>query len=56
MRAVTAATVLRGEILPRADSVLQRAEARYRAGDMSLTELIPLRRDWTRVQLDYGPT
>jgi cobalt-zinc-cadmium efflux system outer membrane protein len=52
-RAVAAATVLRGEILPRADSVLQGAEARYRAGDMSLTELIPLRRDWTRVRLDY---
>jgi cobalt-zinc-cadmium efflux system outer membrane protein len=52
-RAVAAATVLRGEILPRAERVLQGAEARYRAGDMSLTELVPLRRDWTRVRLDY---
>ena len=52
-RAIAAATVLREEILPRAERVLQGAEARYRAGDMSLTELVPLRRDWTRVRLDY---
>ena len=52
-RAVAAATALRGEILPRAERVVQGAEARYRAGDMSLTELVPLRRDWTRVRLDY---
>ena len=52
-RAVAAATLLRGEMLPRADSVLQGAEARYRAGDMSLTELLPVRRDWTRVRLEY---
>lgn len=51
-RAVAAATVLRGEMLPRAERVLQGAEARYRAGDMSLMELLPLRRDWTRVRLD----
>ena len=44
---------LREEILPRADRVLQGAEVRYRAGDMSLTELLPVRRDWTRVRLDY---
>ena len=51
-RAVAAATVLRREILP-PRTVSYRAEARYRAGDMSLTELVPLRRDWTRVRLDY---
>ena len=51
-RAVAAATVLREAILPRAAQVLQGAEARYRAGDLSLTELVPLRRDWTRVRLD----
>ena len=52
-RAVAAATLLRREMLPRAESVLQSAEARYRAGDMSLTELVPLRREWTRVRVEY---
>jgi outer membrane protein, heavy metal efflux system len=52
-RAIAASMRLREEILPRANSVLQGAEARYRAGDMSLTELLPVRRDWTRVRLDY---
>jgi outer membrane protein TolC len=53
VRAIATATVLREEMLPRAERVLQGAEARYRAGDMSLTELLPLRRDWIRVRLDY---
>ena len=52
-RAVATAAALRGEMLPRADSVLQGAEARYRAGDMSLSELLPVRREWTRVRLEY---
>jgi outer membrane protein TolC len=51
--AIAASMLLRAEILPRAESVLQAAEARYRTGDMSLTELLPVRRDWTRVRLDY---
>jgi cobalt-zinc-cadmium efflux system outer membrane protein len=55
-RAIAAATLLREEILPRAESVLQAAEARYRSGDMSLTELLPIRRDWIRVRLDYLET
>ena len=55
-RAIAAATLLREEILPRAESVLQGAEARYRAGDMSLSELLPIRRDWIRVRLDYLDT
>ena len=41
------------EILPRADTVLKAAEARYSAGDMSLTEVLPVRRDWAAVQLTY---
>jgi cobalt-zinc-cadmium efflux system outer membrane protein len=53
VRAIAAATLLREEILPRAQSVLEGAEARYRAGDMSLSELLPVRRDWIRVRLDY---
>jgi outer membrane protein, heavy metal efflux system len=52
-RAVAAATLLRRELLPRAERVLQSAETRYRAGDMSLTELVPLRREWTRVRVEY---
>jgi cobalt-zinc-cadmium efflux system outer membrane protein len=52
-RAIAAATLLREEMLPRAERVLQGAEARYATGDISLTELLPVRRDWTRVRLDY---
>ena len=51
--AITAATRLREDILPRAESVLQAAEARYRAGDTGFSELLPVRRDWTRVRLEY---
>jgi outer membrane protein TolC len=54
--AIAAATRLRESILPRAESVLQAAEARYRAGDTGFSELLPVRRDWTRVRLDYLET
>lgn len=52
-RAVATATVLRRDILPRAEGVLQGAEARYRAGDIGLSEVLPVRREWSRVRLDY---
>lgn len=52
-RALTAATQLREVILPRAEDVLQNAETRYRNGDLSLGQLVPVRRDWTQVRLDY---
>jgi cobalt-zinc-cadmium efflux system outer membrane protein len=52
-RAVASAKLLREDILPRAESVLQGAETRYRNGDISLAELLPIRRDWTRARLDY---
>jgi cobalt-zinc-cadmium efflux system outer membrane protein len=52
-RAIAAAQLLREEILPRAESVLRRAETRYANGDISLAELLPIRRDWTRERLDY---
>jgi cobalt-zinc-cadmium efflux system outer membrane protein len=52
-RAVAATALLKEEMLPRAESVLQGAEARYRSGDMGLSELLPVRRDWTRIRLDY---
>jgi len=41
------------EILAKADTVLKAAEARYAAGDTSLTEILPVRRDWAAVQLSY---
>lgn len=44
---------LRTEILGKADTVLKTAEARYTAGDISLTEVLPVRRDWAAVQLSY---
>jgi cobalt-zinc-cadmium efflux system outer membrane protein len=51
--AIAAATLLREEILPRAESVLSSAETRYASGDISLAELLPIRRDWTRVRIEY---
>ena len=44
---------LKTEILPRADMVLKTAETRYAAGDTSLSEVLPVRRDWAAVQLTY---
>jgi cobalt-zinc-cadmium efflux system outer membrane protein len=44
---------LKVEILGRADTVLKTAEARHAAGDINLTEVLPVRRDWAAVQLSY---
>jgi outer membrane protein TolC len=44
---------LKMEILGKAHTVLKSAEARYAAGDISLTEVLPVRRDWALVQLSY---
>jgi cobalt-zinc-cadmium efflux system outer membrane protein len=41
------------EILGRADAVLKTAEVRHAAGDISLAEVLPTRRDWAAVQLGY---
>jgi cobalt-zinc-cadmium efflux system outer membrane protein len=41
------------EILPRADTILKAVETRYAAGDISLGEILPVRRDWAVVQLAY---
>ena len=41
------------EILGKADIVLKSAEARYAAGDISLAEILPVRRDWAAMQLSY---
>ncbi len=44
---------LKTEILSRAETVLKGAEARYAAGDISLAEILPVRRDWAAVRLSY---
>ncbi len=51
--ALNSSRTLKSEILGRADTVLKIAEARYAAGDISLTDLLPVRRDWAAVQLSY---
>jgi cobalt-zinc-cadmium efflux system outer membrane protein len=51
--ALATSRALKNEILPRADTVLKAAEARYDAGDISLNEVLPVRRDWAMVQLTY---
>jgi len=51
--ALVSSRTLKTEILGQADTVLQAAEARYAAGDISLTEILPVRRDWAAVQLSY---
>ena len=51
--ALASARTLKSEILPRANTVLKAAEARHTAGDISLSELLPVRRDWATVQLAH---
>jgi cobalt-zinc-cadmium efflux system outer membrane protein len=43
----------REEILPRARAVLESMEARHRAGDVSLVELLPVRRDAARLGVEH---
>ncbi len=45
--------VLKADILPRAETVLKAAEARYAAGDSGLGEVLQVRRDWAVAQLTY---
>lgn len=51
--ALASSGTLKTEILSRAETVLKGAEARYAAGDISLAEILPVRRDWAAVQLSY---
>jgi cobalt-zinc-cadmium efflux system outer membrane protein len=39
------------EIMPRAEIMLKAAESRYAAGDTSLADVLPIRRDWAAMQL-----
>lgn len=52
-RALESARVISGEILPRAQIVLSDAEARYKAGEASLADVLQKRRDWTATQSKY---
>jgi outer membrane protein, heavy metal efflux system len=51
--ALATSRTLQTEILPRAESILKAAEARYAAGETSLAELLPVRRDWAAIQLSH---
>jgi outer membrane protein, heavy metal efflux system len=51
--ALDAARLIGTEVLPRAQLVLTSAEARYRAGDASLAEVLQRRREWHEFQTTY---
>jgi outer membrane protein, heavy metal efflux system len=51
--ALANARTFKTEILPRAETVLKSAEARYAAGDTSLADVLPIRRDWAAIQLSH---
>lgn len=44
---------IKTDMLPRAETILKTAEARYAAGDISLNEILPLRRDSVAVRLAH---
>ena len=52
-QALEAVRLFREELSPRSRTVLEAAEERYRAGDTSLTELIPIRRDYREIEMAY---
>ena len=51
--AIGNARTFKSEILPRAETVLKSAEARYAAGDTSLADVLPVRREWAALQLSH---
>ncbi|HWQ92072.1 MAG TPA: TolC family protein [Clostridia bacterium] len=51
--ALANSSALKNDVMPRAETVLKGAEARYAAGDISLAEVLPIRRDWAVLQLTY---
>lgn len=52
-RALAQARFLREEMLPRAGTVLAGFEKRYAAGDISLADVLPVRRDRLQLRLTY---
>ncbi|HEX7901673.1 MAG TPA: TolC family protein [Planctomycetota bacterium] len=51
--AVGHARLVRDEILPRAETVRQAAEARHEQGDLSLADVLPIRRDYAAARLAH---
>jgi cobalt-zinc-cadmium efflux system outer membrane protein len=51
--ALATSRALQTEILPLAETVLKSAESRYAAGDTSLADVMPVRRDWAAIQLTH---
>jgi outer membrane protein, heavy metal efflux system len=51
--AVHHTTLAKEEILPKAETVLKVAEARYAAGDLSLADVLQVRRDFAAARLAY---
>lgn len=47
------ARLYREELTPRSETVLRAADERYRAGDVSLADLIPIRREHRELRLSY---
>jgi outer membrane protein, heavy metal efflux system len=52
-RALESARVFGAEVLPRAQLVITNAEARYKAGDASLADVLQKRREWNSTQTSY---
>jgi hypothetical protein len=54
--ALDQARVLRTGVLPLSQTIKTTMERRHQAGEISLAELLPARRDWAAVQLSYLET
>ncbi|MGZ8899902.1 MAG: TolC family protein [Limisphaerales bacterium] len=52
-RALETVSVLKADVLPKLSAVLRGGEARYNAGDISLSELLMIRREATLNQMKY---
>jgi cobalt-zinc-cadmium efflux system outer membrane protein len=52
-RALETAATLKADVLPKVNAVLRGAEARFAAGDISLSELMVIRRDAVTSQMKY---
>jgi len=53
VRAIRTARLLREDIIPQSQSVLETLETRYSGGDINLLEILPLRRDFISLRIDY---
>ena len=54
--AMEAAELLRDEIIPKTDKALAGAEARFKAGDIALSDLLMTRREAATTRLCYAET